>query len=237
MTRDASVSIPARFRGPETSGNGGYTCGLVARFIEHDAEVTLRSPPPLGRPLTVIREPGSARLLDGETLVAEGHSVPDLSLDVPEPPTLAEAEQAAAHYAGFRVHAFPSCFVCGTDREEGDGLRLFPGPVDNRAIVAAPWFAAPSLPNDDGTLSPEMVWSALDCPGAWALERHMQESPVVLGRMAAHLEGDLAVGRRYLAMGWELGTEGRKLYSGTALFDEEGERLGIARQTWIVLQG
>ena len=30
-------------------------------------------------------------------------------------------------YAGADDHPFPGCFVCGPDRAEGDGLRLFPG--------------------------------------------------------------------------------------------------------------
>ena len=35
----SEITIARRFRGPEDSGNGGYTCGMVARFIEGDAEV------------------------------------------------------------------------------------------------------------------------------------------------------------------------------------------------------
>src|SRR6185436_9559900 len=47
------LTIDPRYRGPDTSGNGGYTCGLVAAHVAGDAEVTLRLPPPLGRPLRV----------------------------------------------------------------------------------------------------------------------------------------------------------------------------------------
>ena len=48
--------IDPRFNGPAGSANGGYTCGLVADFVDGVAEVTLRRPPPLGRPLVVERD-------------------------------------------------------------------------------------------------------------------------------------------------------------------------------------
>jgi len=45
--------IDPRFNGPVGSANGGYTCGLVAGLLDGIAEVTLRRPLPLGRPLPV----------------------------------------------------------------------------------------------------------------------------------------------------------------------------------------
>jgi hypothetical protein len=42
-----AVTIERRFRGPSESGQGGYSCGLLARAIDAPAaEVTLRAPPP-----------------------------------------------------------------------------------------------------------------------------------------------------------------------------------------------
>ena len=49
-------TIPKRFCGPPDSGNGGYVCGLLAGYVEGDAEVTLRMPTPLERPLDVVRD-------------------------------------------------------------------------------------------------------------------------------------------------------------------------------------
>ena len=46
-----SIIISKRYRGPPNSGNGGYVCGRLARHIAGGAEVTLRAPPPLDKPL------------------------------------------------------------------------------------------------------------------------------------------------------------------------------------------
>ena len=229
-----SLTIARRFRGPEGSGNGGYTCGLVARFVEGDAQVTLRRPPPLDRPLAVTREGERVLVHDGPDLVAE--AVPMyLELTTPDSPTPAEAEAAARAYAGFERHFFPGCFVCGPERALGDGLRVFPGAVPGRDLVAAPVQAEASLPAEGGFLAPEITWSLLDCPGAWALERHHEQTGVVLGRMAARVLAPFPAGGSGVAVGWPLGREGRKLYSGTALFGLDGRLHGCARQTWIVL--
>ena len=64
--------VEKRFCGPPESGNGGYVCGLLARYVIGDAEVTLRRPPPLERPLTIDRtSDGGAVARDGTDIVAE----------------------------------------------------------------------------------------------------------------------------------------------------------------------
>ena len=50
-----------------------------------------------------------------------------LALDVPAAPEYLQAVEASRHYAGFRYHRFPTCFVCGTQRTRGDGMRGGPG--------------------------------------------------------------------------------------------------------------
>lgn len=67
------------------------------------------------------------------------------------------------------------------------------------------------------------------------MERDQEERPVVLGRMAARLLRPIPVGADCVAAGWPLGREGRKLFSGTALFGPDGVLYGFGRQTWIVL--
>ncbi len=229
------ATIEAKFSGPPESGNGGYVCGVVAGLIGGTAEVTLRKPPPLDRPLEVLRRDGDAVVLrHGDEVVAEGAAA-NFDLDVPEPPAYKEAEEASKAYAGFRQHVFPSCFVCGPERREGEGLRIFPARISGREIVAAPWTPDASLASAAGPVRPEFVWAALDCPGAWGLPDLPDGRPVVLGRLAAQLLEPVQPGERMVVIGWPLGEEGRKVYSGTALFNEGGSIRAFARATWIRL--
>jgi hypothetical protein len=135
-----TVSIDCRFRGPPQSGHGGYCCGVLGRRIEAPvAEVTLRVPPPLQRPLAIERPvPDRVELRDAETLVAEGRALDELELQVPEPVSPAEAAAARDASPLHDYHPWPMCFVCGPDREPGDGLRVISGPVEGRDVVASP---------------------------------------------------------------------------------------------------
>jgi hypothetical protein len=215
--------IDPRFNGPAGSANGGYTCGLVAGLLGGVAEVTLRSPPPLGRPLQVESADGRVRVSDGDRLVAEAAPT-EVDLELPRPPGYDEAEQASARYPGFDEHAFPMCFVCGPEREPGDGLRIFAGPLGD-GLVASPWV----VPDE---VERAFVWAALDCPGAIAVG-FPDRGETLLGRFAARIDELPEAGERCIVVGWPLGEEGRKLYAGTALYGEDGRPLARARATWI----
>jgi hypothetical protein len=214
--------IERKFRGPSESANGGYTCGVLASFLHGPTEVTLRLPPPLDRPLEVATE-GALELRDGDQVVAEAAQA-ELDLEVPEPIAFDQAAEAALP-EGDKDSVFPECFVCGWARE--DGLRIFAGPVEGGDLVAATW-----IPRDDA-ISPEFVWAALDCPGAYAVHFGVR-GYLVLGRLTARVEHLPHPGERCVVMGWPLGEEGRKLYAGTALYGEDGRVLGSARATWIL---
>ena len=223
-----TLTIDPRFRGPETSANGGYTCGLLARLLPGPAEVTLRKPPPLGRPLRV--EPGeTVRLTDGGQIVAEARSAA-VALDVPPAPSFEAAAALGPAYAGLGDHRFPTCFVCGTARP--DGLRLRPGRGAD-GVAAAAWVPEAWTAGPDGVVRPEMLWAVLDCPGYWGAA---PDHPMaVLGRMTGEVEPGIRAGDRCVVIGWGLGREGRKIFAGTALFGPDGRRRGRAAQTWIVL--
>jgi hypothetical protein len=218
-----TITIPARYNGPPGSANGGYTCGVVAGLLDGPAEVTLRLPPPLDRPLRVERSDGRVEVYDGDALVAEGARA-EVDVEPPAPVSVPDAERAAATYAGFAEHVFPTCFVCGPERAEGDGLRIFPGRLDGTATVAAPWTPAESRP--------ELVWASLDCPGAFAVGFDGR-GDLLLGRLAARIERLPDAGEPCVVVGWPLGEDGRKLYAGTALFAADGTLLARARATWI----
>jgi hypothetical protein len=221
-----TILIERRFRGPDRSGNGGYTSGLVAGLVSADTvEVTLRIPPPLDTPLRVERAGGVVLVFDGERLVAEGRPA-ELELELPEPVDFAEAERLSAAHAPDPDHPFPECFTCGPGREEGDGLCLNPAPLgDGR--VAAPWRPAAA--------EAELVWAALDCPGAFAVNPGFTRGASVLGRLTARIVEVPQAGDECVVVAWPLGGEGRRLHAGTVLF-RDGVPLAFARAVWFLLE-
>jgi hypothetical protein len=218
------IVFDRRFRGPLTSANGGYACGRLAAFVEApEVEVTLRLPPPLERPLEVRRTGESVLLLDGDALVAEARPSA-VDLEAPPPVSLEDAQEAADRHVRVGDPVFHECFVCGI-RAEADGLGVYAGSVDGREeLLAAPV----TFPES----APEIVWAAIDCPGAYAVGA-VGRGSVVLGRMTARIDRVPDAGETCVAVAWPLGEDGRKLFAGTALFTERGELLGAARQTWI----
>jgi hypothetical protein len=212
--------IPPRYNGPPDSANGGYASGLMSEALGGGFEVTLLRPPPLGVDLDLVGH----ELRQGDILIAEARRAPPIGLDVPAPVTVEEAEEASRRYPGFQHHAYPTCFSCGPERD--DGLGIFPGAVAGRErLVAAPW-----TPKE---VRPEIIWAALDCPGGWAVDDFQREG-VMLGRMAARIRELPTVGERHVVVGWPVGEEGRKRDAGSALYSAAGDILAIARSTWIV---
>ena len=228
-----TLAVASRFRGPPASGNGGYVCGLVAATLRADVRVRLVAPPPLDTPLELEpRGAGEWRLSSAHGPVA--HAVAGrLELDVPLAPRYVQAVWASQHYAGFREHAFPECFVCGPHRRRGDGLRIFPGMLDS-GMVAAPWLPADDLDAGDGKVGAEFLWAALDCPGYFALSGARRL--MVLGELQAHVDRRVHLGEACTVIGWKIGAEGRKHVAGTAIFDEDGELCARARATWVELK-
>jgi hypothetical protein len=200
------------------------------------AEVTLRLPPPLEMPLTVEASADGARLTANGDLVAEGRTLPSVELTPPDPVSLADAREASRGSPLHGSHPFPTCFVCGPRREPGDGLRIIPGPVAGREVVASPWTPDGSLPLDGDEVATEICWAALDCPSGNALMLLDGVGTAVLGRLAARLERPVEVGSAYVAVGWPLAREERKLDTASALFTEDGELVGVARARWVELR-
>jgi hypothetical protein len=230
------VVIPTRFNGPPGSGNGGYSCGVLGTRIGDCAEVTLRLPPPLDREMSIDDEGEGIerrwRMLDGAAIVATGRpSAPGVTC--PEPPSLDVARAAESAYSGFDRHVFPSCFVCGPQRGEGDGLRIFPGRVEGRGIVASGWTPNDNVGLADGAVDPVVVWGALDCPTYFGGRLNDYGRIAVLGRLTAHLRAPVRVGRPHVVVGWPLGREGRKWEGGAAVFTADGELCAFSRGMWV----
>jgi hypothetical protein len=222
----SAVTIDRRYRGPLDSANGGYAAGILGSRLGRSAEVTLRLPPPLERSLAVRRDGERLLLEDEGRVVAE--AVPgDPALVPPQPPTHVEAEVAAAGFGAWGPPAFAECFVCGV-RDDDSGLGIHAGAVPGRdGMVAATWVAH--------EVTPEVVWAAIDCPGAYAAG-DPGRGEVVLGRMTARIDRLPDEGEPCVVVGWPLGEDGRKLFAGTALYGRVGDVLAVARQVWIALR-
>ncbi len=228
------IIVESRFCGPPDSGHGGYVCGLIAGFIDGTAEVTLRRPPPLNKSLDLEHhEGGRVVLCDGKVILAEARST-NVEIDVPAPPTYAEAVEASK-LAENKDHPFPTCFVCGTHREGPDGLRIFPGKVKGRDMVAAPWIPDSSLADETGKIRQEFIWAVLDCPGGWAM-LSVQKQLALLGRLTAQIDNRLDPGDKCVIIGWLIDIIGRKIHIGTALFSESGKLIGKSKAIWIELK-
>jgi hypothetical protein len=232
------ITIPSRFNGPPASANGGYTCGVVAGLVGvEEVTVSLRLPPPIEKPLEVVRDGDRVELRDGDALVAEGAQA-ELRLDVPEPATPEQA--AAASEAGEEHwcahHPFPTCFTCGPDREPGDGMRLFPGELAGGPLFATPWTPDASLDDGSGHVRGECVWAALDCPTSAPVANFAAGPAMVLARLTARLGCPVIVGEPHAIVSWPLEIDGRKHHAACALFDSAGRLLCASQALWIELR-
>jgi hypothetical protein len=233
-----TISVPAQFRGPPNSVNGGYGCGVMGRMIEGPAQAFLRAPMPLDTPMLLTQgEAGGVRIeSEAGALIGEARpAAPDFDLPAPPPsPGLAAATAAARGFPGFARPFHPICFACGDQLAEGVGLRAFVGQVAGASdgVVAGPWTPNPAFADADGLTPAEVVWAALDCPGsvAWVVSG---AGGGLLGAMTCEVIRRPAASEPCVIVAWPLERSGRKLISGTALYDAAGALLARSHQIWI----
>ena len=229
-----SIMVEQRFHGPPGSGNGGYSCGMLGKLFSGPALIRLSIPPPLDAPMLVRENDGGLELLYGDELVATGRPT-TFDIEIPEPPDFEAAEAASKRYRGFDSHFYPGCFVCGPERPHGDGLRIFAGPVDAGSgpenMVAAAWVPDQSLADSSGNIETEFIWAVLDCPGAYSFPEPATGT-ILLGELAVAIHAPVAVGEKCVVIGWEISHQGRKHYTGTALFGESGSCRAVGYATW-----
>lgn len=255
--------VPARFCGPPSSGNGGWSAGALAAHAgercPHDharpwpaVTVSLLAPPPLDVPMdlapdTRTAEGGVVASYAGSPVLS-ARCTSDEVADVPGVGAV-EARAAQTSYAGLRSHPFPTCFSCGTGREPGDGLRIFPGRVDDvpdadggepHARVAATWTPAPSVAEDFHAYGDEhpraslpVAWAALDCVGGWAGD--LDERLMVLARMTVRLDSLPRIGEEHVVVGMGRGREGRKTWTSSTMYDAQGAVVGSAEHLWVAV--
>ena len=134
-------------------------------------------------------------------------------------------------------HPFPTCVVCGPDRDPGDGYRIFPGRLAGDGLFAADWTPDPSLADDVGHVRPECLWGALDCPTSAPVANFGEGPPD--GSCPASRRGSGAPSAWASATRW---SRGRSKWTGAsarprcALFDEAGRLLCASSALWIELR-
>lgn len=233
-----TIVIDHRFRGPPHSGNGGYSCGRLAAFVDGSAEVTLVKPPPLHTELSVIDEAdGTVAMYDGDRLIATARHA-DVTVEPRVSPSFDEAAAASRRTFPASEHKLPMCFVCGPDRAPGDGLHIHCGPLDPddlewNGVVAAPWIPARDMAGMDGKVAPEFVWASLDCPTAYATGSRKGFPSILLGRQAVRIDRRPEVGEQCIVTAWHTAREGRKYRSEAALLGADGAAIAVCRATWI----
>lgn len=225
------VLIERRFRGPPESGQGGYTCGLVAERIDGDcATVSLRKPPPLERPLRI----DSGRLMDGDVLIAEGHA-DQLELDVPDPIAFDAAQRASEHpFWGEHIHPFPGCFGCGFERDQDEAVAIWMGAA-RRGLMAGVWTPSPDFAGDDGAVTKVITWAALDCPTATGANLPL-DGVSVLARLSCKLVTPIEPGVQHTVVAWPISDDGRKHVGGCAIHAPDGTLCAYSAGLWIELR-
>lgn len=252
-----TLTVPSRFNGPPASGNGGYSCAVVAARFDGPCAVSLRRPVPLDKALDVetenglgsgivgtARESGALRVsADGE-LIAEAVRAPPLAPWSGPVVDLEAARDATSRFVSPPSGFFDRCFVCG--RERHDGFCVFAGPIaesntpassrssshsDEKRelgpVVASTWTPPAWAADEDGAVLPEFVWAALDCPGYFALHG-ADGSLAFLARQQSTIIARPRAGVEYVVVGAPRERSGRKGLAATAVLDADGEVLAHA---------
>ena len=228
-----SLVIPSRFNGPPDSGHGGYSAGLAAGLVEGTAEVRLMAPPPLETEMHVERDGDACVVLDGETQVMRAAPA-ELTVEIPPPVTLDEV-RASESPSPFLDdgHPFPTCFACGPRRAAGDGLRLFPRPVRGGSLFGVEWLPSPEFAARGAELDQLFVWAALDCPSCAPA---MGGGAIVLASLTAETRAPVVAEEPHVIGSWSVVNEGRKRFTGVALWDAQGSVCAVGSALWIELR-
>lgn len=234
-----TVSIDGIYNGAVKAANGGYICGLLASFVDGDAEVRINAAFPVEIPLQpVATADGGVEMYQGEKLLGSARPTTVL-LDIPAPPDFETARRASENFIFLHSIDVKGCYVCSPIRTPDKGLRVFIGALDNivergpgENLVAALWRPTANLNDGQGNIDNIYIWSVLDCPGVYGLKLRYPESGIlVLGSCAGSIKRPLAVDETYIVSGWQIAPAGgRKLHMGVAIHSREGELMACAKQ-------
>lgn len=236
VSMTTGVMLESRYNGPPSSGHGGVAAGRMAELVDPRAAVVrLLEPIPLGTPLL----PGAAangvvRMCAGTKPVASVGRLPTkLDVDPFEVPPADLIRQAELGWlsASDGVHPFPTCFGCGPDRPERDGLELRPGHVPGTEVFATRW-----TPPGAGEVPAWLLWAALDCGSAGpVISAAARGVRIVTGELAVEIRDAARGGNQYALMSRLVRRAGRKIITQAALVDDAGRHVAVGVTTWFTL--
>ncbi|MEU5432726.1 hypothetical protein AB0G73_05040 [Streptomyces sp. NPDC020719] len=235
MTDIETITVPGHLRGYPGVAFGGFVAGVLAgRAAAKTVRVDFRRPTPVEVPVELAETAGGGAVLTGADGVLAVATPDELDLEVPEPPSWAQASAAAEAYRAAPPEGAVDCFGCGLDRTPDTGLRQHCGTVPGRDLVATAWTAGPALADPEGMLRPELVWGALDCPGnAAGRLRGAMRPGAVTASLTARLLQPVPVSSRLVSYAWILSEEGRKHRMGVALSTADGDLCALASALWL----
>jgi hypothetical protein len=242
QSKVATLTVPEHIWGFPGVAHGGYVAGRLAEQAGTAClRLDLRRPIPVGRRLSIESTEPKSWTLTGEqgTLAAARVAAPEIK--VPFRPSWADGmacveQRQAAERAG---NTFPDCWVCGSGRPAGEGLRVMLGLMTDRPMVAAAWTPGPEAGAPGEELSTASVFAVLDCPGGWAC-RAFAGAPIaetVTAYQTSRQLRPVLAGQPYLVSGWSIGAEGRKYRTGSAITTPDGEVCALAVSLWLDARG
>lgn len=181
---------------------------------------------------------GSRRAVasDGDRVVLTATALDEgaaAALTPVEPVTPLAAQAVSGVYRGLIEHPFPTCFVCGHDRADDDGLRLTPGMLpgvdDHTACTWVP----------EGDVDTAQTWASVDCPGGWSVD--LVGRPMVLGSLTVAVQRVPRSGEVCVVVGAARGTQGRKTSTAATLWSfgadgsAEPQQLATAEHVWVAV--
>lgn len=254
-----AAHVPARFSGPPGSANGGIAVGALAcparRALGLAGAAGLTITARLSAPIVLEREHSvelagldavgaSVALVHGDATVIAATVRKD-DAPVEGDPALALLGELARVQVPDRPpffeetgdHPIPGCFSCGP--RHPDGLHIYPR-VAADGVTCAPWRPAAAFDDGDGSISPMIVASALDCSSGICMPVQLQRDLLdedrffLLGSLEVRYLRPAPVARDYRVAAQARRRDGRKFFGVSALFDAGGTPYAFAQATWIV---
>ena len=227
------ITISPLHTGLRGLGHAGIAAGRFAELVDPKrAMVRTHAPIPVRQRLEpVLNGDGSVDVFCGSTRIATSRRL-KTPLAVATFPSVHPGAAAEAQCRSFAApggdHPSPTCYVCGNQRTDGQGLRLRPGPLSGGTVFAATW-----TPDVVGPVPAWLVWAALDCPSfAPARAAAGRDCEITPCSLAVEIRGDVVGGLEHQILSRTTHVGPRKTVAESELVAPDGSSLAVASASW-----